>query len=296
MERQVFLCHASENKVDIVLPIAKALDAAGITYWLDEAEITWGESLTARVNEGLAISRFTIVVLSESFTGKNWPEREMNAVLNMEASTGEVRVLPLLVGDKQTIDEIMHRYPLLNDKRYLIWNGHPEPIIEELKRKPNLPVTSSPSAQPRINVPLPKIRRMFTDRDKSKFLKDSFTTIKDYFRDALKQLESHDKRFETDFVEVNSLKFSATIYVDGDLKKQCVVWEGSFSGGNQISYREGRNIDIQHDNSMNDWLSIETSDHSMHLKSSGMYFGSRQEQLDANGAAEYFWNRFIEYL
>ena len=52
------------------------------------------------MNEGLRISQYVIVVFSPAFLGKNWPERELNAVLNMEASIGKVKVLPLLVGTK----------------------------------------------------------------------------------------------------------------------------------------------------------------------------------------------------
>ena len=85
--RDVFICHASEDKKGIVGPIVRALTGAGISVWYDEAEIKWGDSVTQKVNEGLKISRFVIVVLSSSFVKKNWPQRELNAALNVEAST-----------------------------------------------------------------------------------------------------------------------------------------------------------------------------------------------------------------
>ena len=37
--RGVFICHASEDKEMYVCPFAAALASAGITCWLDEAEI-----------------------------------------------------------------------------------------------------------------------------------------------------------------------------------------------------------------------------------------------------------------
>ena len=71
----------------------------GISYWLDKAQINWGDSLTDKVNEGLADSKYVIVVLSNNFLAKRWPQRELNSVLNIEASTGEVKILPLIIGD-----------------------------------------------------------------------------------------------------------------------------------------------------------------------------------------------------
>ena len=82
--RDVFICHASEDKTTVVRPLTKALTEQGISCWLDEAEIKWGDSITKKVNEGLSISRFVIVILSQAFLSKNWPERELNAALNIE--------------------------------------------------------------------------------------------------------------------------------------------------------------------------------------------------------------------
>lgn len=54
--RDIFLCHASEDKLKVVKPLVAALNEAGISYWYDEAEIKWGDSVIQKVNEGLMIS------------------------------------------------------------------------------------------------------------------------------------------------------------------------------------------------------------------------------------------------
>jgi hypothetical protein len=89
--RDVFLCHAGEDKSGVLSPLCGALDLGQITYWYDEAEINWGDSVTAQVNRSLAVSRYVVVVLSKHFVGKPWPERELNAALNIESATGEVK-------------------------------------------------------------------------------------------------------------------------------------------------------------------------------------------------------------
>jgi hypothetical protein len=110
----------------------EAFTQAGISVWFDEAEIKWGDSITQKVNEGLKISRYVIVVLSPSFIKKNWPQKELNAALNIEISTGEIKVLPLLVGSENEKDKILENYPLLNDKMYLPWDGDLRKIVETL--------------------------------------------------------------------------------------------------------------------------------------------------------------------
>jgi hypothetical protein len=132
VQKDIFLCHSSEDKEEVVKPIFEACNQAEISCWYDEAEIKWGDSITQKVNEGLRISQYVIVVFSTAFIEKNWPKRELNSVLNLEASTGEVKVLPLLVGTEQEKSAILAGFPLLNDKRYLPWDGDLRKIVEAL--------------------------------------------------------------------------------------------------------------------------------------------------------------------
>lgn len=134
-ERDIFLCHASEDKAAVLEPLRSAFENCGISYWYDRAEVRWGDSLTAKMNEGLRISRFVLVVLSPHFLGKSWPERELNAALNLEASSGEVKVLPLLCGTEEQRGAAIRRLPLLNDKLHLVWTGEVEPIVRALKER-----------------------------------------------------------------------------------------------------------------------------------------------------------------
>jgi hypothetical protein len=135
MARDVFLCHASEDKPNVVRPLYDALCAVGITCWLDEAEIGWGDSLVGKVNEGLRDSRFVIVVLSDAFLAKPWPRRELASALSVESSSGIVRVLPLLVGGNPKTQAVLAELPLLSDKLHLCWEGDPRPVLEAMRRK-----------------------------------------------------------------------------------------------------------------------------------------------------------------
>lgn len=107
----------------------------GIQAWFDEVEVLWGDSLSQKINEGLKMSQFVVVVLSPAFVGRHWPERELNAALNIEGSTGEVKMLPLLVGTPAQRKKILEEYPLLNDKTYIVWDGTGQAALEALQQR-----------------------------------------------------------------------------------------------------------------------------------------------------------------
>ncbi len=303
--RDIFICHAGEDKDEIVRPIVEALSQSGISCWYDEAEIRWGDSIVQKVNEGLASSRYVVVVFSPAFVQKNWPQRELNAVLNQEASTGEVKVLPLLVGSEEEKREILRRFPLLNDKRYLPWDGDLRGIVKALlsRLRPDGTYASGHSSTSSralgLRVPLPKIKKQFSQRDRDVFLRNSFIVVKDYFQNALQELSHQYQEVETDFAEVHNFKFIATIYVRGEVANRCKIWIGGLSSSDSIAYQAGQ-FAIEGDNSFNDMLSVADDKQSLGFRPSSMWYGSyendREKLLTVEMAAEYLWRRFTDIL
>jgi len=123
MEYDVFICHASEDKDAVVTPLTKALQDSGVQVWVDTEKIAWGDSITKKINEGLAKSQFVVLVLSTSFLKKDWPAKEMNSVLSREIASDVTCALPLIVGDSSDKRVILGTYPLLADKRYEEWSA-----------------------------------------------------------------------------------------------------------------------------------------------------------------------------
>jgi len=85
----VFICHASEDKDDVATPLAIKLQEVGVSVWYDKFSLKWGDSLTRSINEGLQNSLFGIVILSENFFKKNWPQTELGALVSLANITGE---------------------------------------------------------------------------------------------------------------------------------------------------------------------------------------------------------------
>ena len=93
-EWDVFISHASEDKATVARPLAASLRRAGARVWLDEHELTVGDSLSEKIDEGLARSQFGVVVLSPAFFAKHWPRREL-AGLRAREEEGKKVILPV---------------------------------------------------------------------------------------------------------------------------------------------------------------------------------------------------------
>ncbi|MEO8403675.1 MAG: TIR domain-containing protein [Chitinophagaceae bacterium] len=106
----VFISHASEDKDDIVFPLANALKECGVSVWLDSQQLEIGDSLRQKIDEGLSKSRFGIVIMSESFFKKLWTSKELDGLTARERNGFKV-ILP--VWHKVTGEEIAKFSPLL---------------------------------------------------------------------------------------------------------------------------------------------------------------------------------------
>ncbi len=109
----VFISHASEDKAEVARPLSNLLTQAGLRVWLDEYELRVGDSLTAKIDHGLANSRYGIVILSPAFFSKDWPQRELNGLATLESSTRKV-ILPVWHGITRTF--VANYSPLLADR------------------------------------------------------------------------------------------------------------------------------------------------------------------------------------
>ena len=90
----VFISHASEDKAEIVRPLADALKARSLRVWYDEFELKVGDHLRRSIDRGLAHSRYGIVVLSPAFFSKHWPQTELDGLAAKEVGGAKV-ILPI---------------------------------------------------------------------------------------------------------------------------------------------------------------------------------------------------------
>ncbi len=113
LKYDIFISHASEDKEYVARPLAIKLSELGLKIWLDEFELTLGDSLRRKIDHGLAESRFGVVILSNSFFSKEWPQKELDALIAREDGDQKV-ILPIW---HNLSKKEVHKYsPLLADK------------------------------------------------------------------------------------------------------------------------------------------------------------------------------------
>jgi hypothetical protein len=92
-----FVSHASEDKESVVRPLVALLKSRGFRVWYDEDVLRIGDSLSARIDSGLAESRFGLVVLSRAFFTKHWTKRELQGLVALDEQ-GRSKILPIWHG------------------------------------------------------------------------------------------------------------------------------------------------------------------------------------------------------
>jgi TIR domain len=122
----VFISHASEDKESFVRPLAMALCQLGASVWYDEFTLRLGDSISRSIDKGLANSKYGLVVLSNAFLQKRWPEYELRGLVSREMSEDKV-ILPIWHG--VTREQVIAFSPPLADKLAIVTTGMTPPDI-----------------------------------------------------------------------------------------------------------------------------------------------------------------------
>jgi hypothetical protein len=85
----VFISHASEDKAQLVHPLAEALKEYGVKVWYDSFTLRPGLSLGRSIDAGIDAAEFGIIVLSPHFIAKEWPRYEFDAMRQRQADQGD---------------------------------------------------------------------------------------------------------------------------------------------------------------------------------------------------------------
>jgi small GTP-binding protein len=90
----VVLSHSSKDK-PVVRPVAERLRADGLRVWLDDWEIRPGDSIPAKIEEGLERSRVLVLCMSAQAFGSDWAQLESGTFRFRDPLNKERRFIPL---------------------------------------------------------------------------------------------------------------------------------------------------------------------------------------------------------
>jgi hypothetical protein len=91
---------------------------------------------------------------------------------------------------------------------------------------------------------MPKFKRAPSDLEKRQFIKSAFETIRRGFDSRLHELAAANLGVETDLTPVDATAFTAEIFINGQSRAQCRIWQrGIHSEG--ISYAEDQRCEAR---------------------------------------------------
>jgi hypothetical protein len=124
-----FVSYAGEDR-SMVKQLVAALEAREIHVWWDRGQITLGDRLSEKIDEGLGRSRYGLVIVSKFFVAKKWTEAELRSLLDRAISSGQKVILPVLVNINH--DSFAATYPLLRDIVSTTFDGNIDTLVTEI--------------------------------------------------------------------------------------------------------------------------------------------------------------------
>jgi hypothetical protein len=94
----VFLSHTAQDKT-VVRELAARLQRDGVCVWLDEEQIKPGDSIPAKIEDGLEHSRVLVLCMSANAFGSDWAQLEAGTFRFRDPLNRERRFIPLRLDD-----------------------------------------------------------------------------------------------------------------------------------------------------------------------------------------------------
>ena len=94
----VFLSHSSKDK-PVVRAVAERLRSDGLRVWFDAWELHPGDSIPAKIEEGLEHSRVLVLCMSANAFGSDWTQLEYGTFRFRDPLNKERRFIPLRLDD-----------------------------------------------------------------------------------------------------------------------------------------------------------------------------------------------------
>ncbi|WIH26095.1 toll/interleukin-1 receptor domain-containing protein [Photobacterium damselae] len=306
-------CHKDEdfrNELEVHLALLKRQGI--ISTWHDR-RIVAGSNIDSDISAHLESANVIILLISPYFIASDYCyEKEMARAIERHES-GEAVVIPIILHpcdwhaapfgkllatptDGKPISMFANQH-----EAFSIVAKDIRTVAEsfDCSRKDTL-LTPAPTAKKNFSNSLPRssnlrVKRPFNDHEKEEFLESSFEYIARYFEGSMNELNARYEHLQVKFRRINSNRFTASLYNNGDRCAQCTVWFGTQSyHSNGIYYS---NTETSSESSYNEQISVDHDGYLLHLKSLGLGFmQSGASELTQEGAAEYFWSMFIQYL
>lgn len=127
---KIFISHASEDKSEIARPLAIALKKANYDVWFDEYSLTLGDNLRRSIEKGLNECDFGVVILSENYFKREWPQKELDGLFQKENDNNIKVILP--VWHAVTKDQVSEYSNILANRVSVLSSEGLEEIVKKI--------------------------------------------------------------------------------------------------------------------------------------------------------------------
>lgn len=306
------------NELEIHL---STLKRQGVIKTWHDRRIGAGKDLDIEIDSNLEIADIILLLVSPYFIASDYCYNvEMQRALERHRN-GDARVIPVILHPcdwQQTpfgklratpVDgKPVSKFPnphdaflsITKDIRAIVEEitGEMKSKAEEINQMPKSEsmVKSVPGLTGKPRSSNLRVRKKFTDIEKSRFLSETIEYLSNFFENSLAELEARTEDIETELKKVDSNHFTATIYEKGKLVSQCKIWLAiDTRSSGEIRYSSSLS---SIDNSWNDSLYVDNDDYVIGLKTMGnLHMGyDTKSLLSKEGGAEYFWTIFLSAL
>lgn len=282
--------------------------------WYDR-EIFAGDVLDDEISRELEAADLFLLIVSPDFIASNYcVEREMQRALERHEA-GETRVVPIIVEpcDWAAMPQLRRLKAIPRDgvpiSEWTNANTAYLDVVQEIRRIVDTSGSSEPEptddelAQPAVDEPLPRkkpkgtsryrVQKDFDEIDRSDYRDQAFATIKTYFQQAIREIDSVDG-LRGRFVDRGESSFGSTVVnrgrQDGTAHITVHCRNAGFALGDiYFSFDENAGS-----NSANGGFNVSSDEYEQFLVGAMGWFAMQNERLTPEQAAEHLWNEFIE--
>jgi hypothetical protein len=304
-----------------------ALQRQGLIATWHDRRITAGTPVGDAIDANLNTSQVILLLVSSDFIASDYCyEREMSRAMERHEND-DARVIPVILRPCDWHDLPFGKLLAVprDGKPITTWPNIDEAFLdveraikaavkelgEKHKSASGLPTSalSRPAAPPKpawtaavsetLGGPRSsnlRVKKEFTDLDRDRFRHEGFEFTARFFENSMQELVKRNAGLNQRFQRVDATHFTAALYQHGQkvCKGSASIDGGSFSS-ESIEYAMDDN---PRHGGMNEAVSVKADDQMLYFQALGMKsYGRREkEKLSPQGAAELFWELFIQPL
>lgn len=212
-----------------------------ITTWHDR-RIDAGDEFVGKISENLESAGIILLLVSSNFIASDYCyEVEMKLAMERH-ERGEARIIPTILHpcdwhgtpfgklmavptDGKPVSKFPNMHDAFLEVTKAIRNAAEKisgiVVTGGLTTIPSFPTMPVREMGPRTSNL--RIKKIFTDRDKDKYLEDAFEYIAKFFENSLDELARRNSGVEGNFKRIDANRFTGTVYVGGKSVSRCKI-------------------------------------------------------------------------